>query len=95
MTTTINAKALNEIATQTIKNREENRLARLEDFIVTRVLPKCKEKAEDGQFNHREEFIGHSYNEVNTMVEMLITKYGFKIKRLEGGKVLIKWSEEN
>lgn len=93
-TTTINAKALNEITTQVIKSREENRLVRLEDFIVTRVLPKCKEKAEDGQFSYREEFVGHSYNEVTTMIEMLTTKYGFNVKRLEGGRVLIKWSEE-
>ena len=93
-TTTINAKALNEIATKVIKSRAENRLARLEDFIVTRVLPECQKKAEDGQFNHREEFVGHNYNEVTTMIEILSTKYGFDVRRLEGGRVLIKWNEE-
>lgn len=95
MTTTINAKALNEIATKVVKSREENRLARLEDFIVTRVLPECQKKAMVGQFNHREEFVGHNYSEVTTMVEILTSKYGFNVKRLEGGKVLIKWNEEN
>lgn len=90
MTTTINAKALNEIAKAKTEEREAARIANLENYITNTVLPKCKEKAEDGQFSHREEFIGHDGKEVVEMMTML-ENLGFKVFLIAGGDVVIKW----
>lgn len=90
MTTTINAKALNEIAKAKTEEREAARLANLENYLANTVLPKCKEKAEDGQFSHREEFIGFEGKETTEMMAML-ENLGFKAHMIAGGDVVIKW----
>lgn len=90
MTTTINAKALNEIAKTKTAEREAARIASLENYIANTVLPKCKAKAEDGQFSHREEFVGHNGKEVVEMTRML-EELGFKVFSIAGGDVVIKW----
>lgn len=90
MTTTINAKALNEIAKTKVEEREAARIASLENYIANTVLPKCKEKAEDGQFSHREEFLGFNGKETTEMMAML-ENLGFKVFAIAGGDVVIKW----
>ena len=90
MTTTINATTLNEIAKAKNEARETARIARLEDYLTKTVLPKCKEKAEDGQFSHREEFIGHISEEITKMMAML-ESLGFKVTLVTGHDVIIKW----
>jgi hypothetical protein len=90
MTTTINAKALNEIAKTKVEEREAARIASLENYIANTVLPKCKEKAEDGQFSHREELLGFNGKETTEMMTML-ENLGFKVFAIAGGDVVIKW----
>ena len=90
MTTTINAKALNEIAKAKTEEREAARIASLENHLTNAVLPKCKAKAEDGQFSHREEFIGHISEEITKMMAML-ESLGFKVTLVTGHDVIIKW----
>lgn len=90
MTTTINATTLNGIAKAKNEAREAARIESLENYIASTVLPKCKEKAEDGQFSHREEFVGHNGKEVTEMMAML-ENLGFKVFVIAGGDVVIKW----
>lgn len=90
MTTTINAKALNEIAKAKTEEREAARIAKLEGYLTNTVLPKCKAKAEDGQFSHMEEFAGFHGKETVEMMRML-EDLGFKVFSIASGDVVIKW----
>mgnify|MGYP003447585071 CR=1 FL=1 len=90
MTTTINAKALAEIAKAKNEEREAARIASLENHLTNAVLPKCKAKAEDGQNSHREEFLGFNGKETTEMMAML-ENLGFKVFAIAGGDVVIKW----
>ena len=89
-TTTINATMLNETAKAKNEAREKARIERLENHIVNTVLPKCKRKAEDGQFNHREEFFGYISEEITKMMAML-EELGFKVSSTSNRSIFIEW----
>lgn len=98
MTTTINAKALNELANKVNEEKRLARIARLEKLIEERVLPELVEKAKVGCYSHIAQcFCDCNVAEFEIIKKTLEEKYGFTVKdrATNALTLIICWENEN
>lgn len=90
MTTTINAKALNEIAKAKNEADKAAHITNLEKYVESTILPNCEAKAKAGYYSHREPLTGLSGEDM-VIIRKILEKLDFKTTTTACCELVIYW----